>query len=448
MHGWPSGSPQPAHDYTVWCHTGTTEPADPMTDATILATGTCDPGNDWVEIPIAAYGFDPTDTVWVGVAWDQASGEFPAGMDDSGYTPDKSGYIYSTATGWTQLYLVGFYYHWNLWAGVEPAGAPGEEYPDPDVYIPCGEQEVCVLIKNLGTYDEVATVHWELYEYEPAKTLVASGSEDEPIDALTEEEVCLFTYDFTEGIFGVEVFVTIPKDCDPTNNGPIEVIIGVDCCGPESCFILDPEYPDGLNNWFISKVTVTAYAWETGECIANSGIDRIVYIVDGVADFISGDHGTFVIEGDGVHFCEIYAVDKAGNEELEHHTFEVAIDTTPPTCDLQHDEYKDEAGTWFVHFLAVANDATSGMNRVEFFIDGALQHTDDTGPFEWTIEWDPDYKTKTFYAYAYDNAGNSNSDDVPGSEIPIGNSKPKDQSQIKSKELSRTLVKQTPKGIF
>jgi hypothetical protein len=326
-------------------------------------------------------------------------------------------------------------------------GSPG--YPEPDVYIPCGEQEFCVMIENLGTYDEDVDVVWNFYEYTPTKELVDGGSIAKFIASLTEEEVCLFTYEFEEeGIYGVEVEVISPPDCNLDNNGPIELIVGVDCCGPESCFTLDPEEPNGENNWFTTKVTVTAYAWEGGDCLVHSGIAKIVYIIDGVEDFITGDHGTFTISGDGVHFGEIYAVDNVGNEEEEHHTFEVAIDKTAPSVDLQHDEYKDEAGTWFVHFTAIASDATSGMNRVEFFIDGNLQETDTTGPFEWTIEWDPDYKTKTFYAYAYDNAGNSGDDNVAGSDIPIGGSKPKDHSQQQSKTLSRTIVNQTPKGIF
>jgi hypothetical protein len=350
------------------------------------------------------------------------------------------------APKWTPGYdQFGDYYDVNFQL-TGTTGGP-QPLPDPDIYVPCEEIDVCVLIENLGTYDEDAIVWYKFYEYQPAKTLLFEGSVGQFIESLSEEEVCLFTFDFSdEGVYEVEVEVTIPKDCNLDNNGPISLIIGADCCGPESCFILDPEEPDGENNWYLSKVTVSAYAWDV--CEVQSGIAKIVYIVDGVEDFIPGDNGEFVIEGDGVHFIEIYAIDNVGNEEEDHHTFEVAIDSTAPTCDLQHDEYKDEAGTWFVHFQAIANDATSGMNRVEFFIDGALQLTDDTGPFEWTIEWDPDYKTKTFYAYAYDNAGNSADDNVPGSEIPIGNSKPKDHSQTKTKTLSRTLVTQTPKGIF
>ena len=124
MHGWPDGSPQGEHDYDVWMYTGTNHPDDPMEEATIVASGTSPAENDWVEIDIDNYAFDPDDTIWIGVAWDHGAGSFPAGMDESGYLPDKSGWLYSEVTGWTQLHLNGFYSHWNLWGGVEEANQP------------------------------------------------------------------------------------------------------------------------------------------------------------------------------------------------------------------------------------------------------------------------------------------------------------------------------------
>jgi hypothetical protein len=311
----------------------------------------------------------------------------------------------------------------------DTGGGGGEEYPDPDVYVPCGEQEFCVMVENLGTYDEDATVHWSFYQYTPAKELVDSGSVDVSIGAGDEEEVCLFTYTFDEeGIYEVEVEVTIPKDCDPSNNGPEWIIVGADCCGPESCFTIDPEHPNGENNWFVSKVTVSAYAWEGGDCLVQSGIQKIVYIIDGVEDYIPGDSGTFVVDGDGVHFIEVYAVDNVGNEETEHHTFEIAIDETDPNVELIFDYY-DDAGTKMVDFTAIAGDDTSGIDRVEFYLDNALQFTDDAFPYEWTITWEDAYVDSTFKAVAYDGAGNSDDAEVDGDDISYNPNNQQQQSQ-------------------
>jgi hypothetical protein len=319
-------------------------------------------------------------------------------------------------------------------------GGGGEEYPDPEIYLPCGqEQEFCVMIENLGTYDEDASVIWTFYEYTPAKEVVDSGVVDVSIDSLTEEEVCLFTYSFdTEGIYEVEVEVTIPKDCNLDNNGPESIIVGIDCCGPESCFTLSPEAPNGNNNWFTTAVTVTAYAWEE-DCLVDSGIAKIVYIIDGVEDYIPGDHGTFVIDGDGVHFIEVYAVDNVGNEEDEHHTFEVAIDSTDPDVELIFDYY-DDAGTKMVDFTAIAGDATSGIEKVEFYIGSSLEFTDDSFPYEWTIEWEAGYKDETFKAKAFDGAGNTDQAEVDGDDISFFNYQSQQQTHQQSQQLFKTLA--------
>ena len=290
-------------------------------------------------------------------------------------------------------------------------GNGGPELPDPDIYLPCGEQEFCVMIENLGTYDEDVDVVWTFYEYTPDKEIVDSGSVAISLGIGDEEEVCLFTYLFEEdGVYEVEVEVVSPTDCNLDNNGPINLIIGIDCCAPESCFVIDPETPDGENNWYVSMVTVTVDAWEN--CDLPSGVAEIVYIIDGVMDTIPGDHGTFVIDGDGVHFIEIYAVDNVGNEEEEHRSFEVAIDQTEPTIDLIHETYQDDADNWMIDFTATANDVTSGMNRVEFKIDGVLDLTLYAAPYDWTVVWEDGMDSKTFSATAYDDAGNSATEEI------------------------------------
>jgi hypothetical protein len=352
-------------------------------------------------------------------------------MDDGPLTGDGAAYQDGVSPPWL-TYDVSF----ELTACDNGGGG---DIPDPDVYIPCGEQEFCVMIENKGTYDETAYVNWEFFQYAPDKQSVDSGTEVIDIDAMTEEEVCLFTFLFEEeGVYEVEVDVQLDPpstDCVPENNGPIVVVVGVDCCGPGSCFVLDPEYPDGENNWYVSPVTVTVDAWDN-LCDIGSGIEKIVYIIDGVMGEIPGSHGTFVVDEDGVHLIEVYAVDGVGNEEEEHHTFEIAIDATPPTVDLVHETYQDEAGAWMVDLTATAGDVTSGMNRVEFKIDASLELTLYAPPYDWTVIWEAGHKTKTFYAYAYDDAGNSAYDSIDGI-----NSHSHDVTQRHIN--SRSLIRQT-----
>jgi hypothetical protein len=297
-------------------------------------------------------------------------------------------------------------------------GDEGSIAPEPDLYIPCGQQELCANVENLGTYDEPGTnVNWELYEYMsdyPMPTFVDGGSVVVDLDAGEVEEVCFVTYNFVDaGIYSLHVDVVAPgTDCYPDNNEGV-LVIGVDCCPPESEHTLDPATPDGENNWYVSDVEVTITAEDLlcpdpCEAGVETGISEIIYTVNGVEHSIPGASGSFILDEDGNNLVTYYAIDGVGNEEVAH-TFTVAIDQTKPSCDLAHTEYEGATG-WMVDFEAIAADVTSGMNRVEFKRGTELLDTITTPPYEYTHTWESGDGSKTFYAYAYDQAGNSASD--------------------------------------
>ena len=125
MHGYPTNPGCPDMPYEVWIYTGTDHPAgDPLTEATIVASGNSGAVDDFVVIDIDDYVFNPDDTVWIGVAWTQPASTYPMGMDTDTVIEDKSGWIYSTATGWTTLVAVSFPGSWMLYVQVESANAP------------------------------------------------------------------------------------------------------------------------------------------------------------------------------------------------------------------------------------------------------------------------------------------------------------------------------------
>jgi hypothetical protein len=295
-------------------------------------------------------------------------------------------------------------------------GSDEEIPPVIECMIPCGEDDLCVIVKNYGTYIEDCTVHYQLFKWDGVTLVeVATGSvEDVILDPGEEEEVCFDPYEFEmDGIYFLWVWIDpdlgeYHDDCMPCNNYD-GLGIGVDCCAPESCHELSPVEPDGNNNWYISPVTVHLYAWDP--CVIASGIKEIVYILDGVENSIPGDDGSFIISGDGVHHVEFYAVDNVGHEEEIHHSFEVAIDTTDPSIDLVYETYQDENENWMVDFTALAGDATSGMDKVEFYIGSQLLTTvTGAGPYQYTYTWQSGDGGKTFSAKAFDNAGNDASD--------------------------------------
>jgi hypothetical protein len=277
-------------------------------------------------------------------------------------------------------------------------------------------------------------IDWTLYEYntDPENpTYVTSGSDTIDLEmGEVLEDYCFGSYTFTmDGVYELVVEISAPGiDCYLDNNGPLDIGIGVDCCPPESTFILDPAEPNGENNWYTTSVTATVDAVDCCDPPdLGSGVLEIRYILDGVEGTIAGDHGTIDIEDDGVHFVELWAVDIAGNEEEDHHTFEVAIDGTDPIVDLIYEAYEEESG-WMVDFTASASDgAGSGIAMVEFYIGSSLEGTLTEAPFAWTIAWEEGYESEDFEVIAIDNAGNEGSDVVDGGiieAVPYFNAQP------------------------
>jgi hypothetical protein len=301
--------------------------------------------------------------------------------------------------------------------------------PIPDVYVPCGEQELCVTLNNLGDQPETVDVFMELYEFvtDPlTPTLAMTGTADNVAVAVgASEEVCFGTYDFAEaGVYWMlaEAIVEgILEDCDPTNNDG-DIGIGVDCCPPNSMHYPDPLYPNGDNNWYTRSVDVEITAedplcpdpcWGT-----SSGVKEIHYIINGGSEVVvPNDNTDFKLTEDGVHLVEYWAVDNAGNEE-DPFTFEIAIDKTAPTVDMFYTVYQDDAGAWHVDFEIAATDATSGNAAVKCYIGSTLDKEYTGPPYDtWTVDWIDDYSSVDFKAEAFDNAGNSDDVVIPGEQI-------------------------------
>jgi hypothetical protein len=85
---------------------------------------------------------------------------------------------------------------------------------------------------------------------------------------------------------------------------------------------------------------------------------------------------------------------------------------TPPTIDLTWEagDAKNE-----VVFTATCSDATSDMDKVEFFINDVLQFTGSSAPYTWTMVHGAGTKY-TVKAVAYDMAGLTDFDEIGSGE--------------------------------
>lgn len=151
----------------------------------------------------------------------------------------------------------------------------------------------------------------------------------------------------------------------------------------------------GLNDWYISSGTYFLNAIDN-----TSGVNKTYYKIDSV------EWTEYIVPGvlisDGIHTLEYYSNDIAGNIELVKGPFYFKIDQTPPVISLT----KEKIGLNQVKFTAEVSDVTSGIDRVEFALDGVFQANDTQPPYEWTYTGFGDH---TVTATAYDMAGNSQS---------------------------------------
>jgi hypothetical protein len=150
----------------------------------------------------------------------------------------------------------------------------------------------------------------------------------------------------------------------------------------------------GHNGWYISPISFTLSASDT-----QSGVDHIYYKIDYVTWL---EYSAPVeLNEDGNHVILYYAVDKTGNEEPVK-TANISIDQTAPQINL----IKQEVNLLEITFIAQVNDETSGIDRVEFSLDGQLQSSDTAYPYEWTFTGIGNHQIN---ATVFDLAGNSKS---------------------------------------
>ena len=207
-----------------------------------------------------------------------------------------------------------------------------------------------------------------------------------------------------------------------------------DTTPPVTTCTLDPPEPNGNNSWYVSDVEVTLNATDD-----MSGVNRTEYRIMGGTIYTYTK--PFNVTDEGALTVEYRSIDYAGNVE-DWKSVEFKIDQTKPHIDLTWEAYKED-GIWYVIFTAWCDDATSGMERVEFYLNDVLQFTDTSMPYEYIVEWPlvppdkysvvgficnrrfkeqnvtfyallifirenwPDF---SFYATAYDFAGNSETD--------------------------------------
>jgi len=172
----------------------------------------------------------------------------------------------------------------------------------------------------------------------------------------------------------------------------------------------------GNNNWYTSSVTITLTATDPSRPMplsgksnpttsrGPSGVNSTYYKID------SGGWMKYnvpiIISADDSHTLSYYSIDYAGNTESVKGPFAFKIDQTAPTINLTVTAMNPLKTKWLL--AADVSDTTSGIAKVEFYIDNVLQGTVIApGPYQWIYQG----SGKIAKAIAYDVAGNANASD-------------------------------------
>jgi hypothetical protein len=143
----------------------------------------------------------------------------------------------------------------------------------------------------------------------------------------------------------------------------------------------------GQNEWFITAVTIY-FQYNPEE------IKEIQYNLDNKWHVYTG---YFNVTKDGMYSISWFWVDLK-NKTFYELPIIFKIDQTPPTMKLT----KKSGGQNKVIFTAVATDAVSQVERVEFYLDDVLTQTDSEVPYQYTWTGEDNHLV---YAIGYNYAG-------------------------------------------
>ena len=144
----------------------------------------------------------------------------------------------------------------------------------------------------------------------------------------------------------------------------------------------------GDNGWYISCVHIS-FTW-------SPDVAKIWFYIDG-GDWIEYSKPFGPICDDGLYTVCWRYIDVHGHiSDIECEDFMID-QTVPVTGDICWEAYEIN-GKWFVVFSIDCSDATSGMNRVEFYMNEELQKKIiGPGPYyDWELELDFDYSVIGF----------------------------------------------------
>jgi hypothetical protein len=280
-----------------------------------------------------------------------------------------------------------------------PAGGSGGNIYEPGTYSVAGK------IENYGTYTEVNfNVHAEIQDttgavFWDADYMVTTPMNPGDIQTIAFGDVTFVDAD--EGEYDLIITTELAGDEMPGNDDKSwTFIINIpDTTPPVTTHELTGTMGD--DDWYVSDVTIILTAEDLAK--APTGVNNTYISFDGTN--FDPYTAPVVVDEDGTTEFYYYSDDYAGNVEDIKGPFEFDRDATPPTIDLTAE---GSGGSWTL--TADVEDITSGVAKVEFYVNDEFLGEVTSSPYVW--EYTGASSGDTAQAIAYDNAGNSKVSDV------------------------------------
>jgi hypothetical protein len=300
---------------------------------------------------------------------------------------------------------------------VDAFAIPGSSQGPPavSVYVKKGTSgPISATVKNVGTWEETTDAYANITEYitDPLNATFVDewsvpGVVISPLGGTTP--ISFATMDWSqEGVYSLYVETPLGVD-DKQSDNKKTLGVGSDGTPPVTTHTVTPASPDGLNGWYKSDVTIKLTAVDPEVKSVKSGVQKIEYSVDGGAWQTYTSSGIKVTTDSNNHIVKYKATDKVGNVEAEKQVPSFKIDKTKPVIAMNYTSTGNPMQGYQIIVTVTATDAMSGMQRVEFYFNEALQATV-TGPgptYVWNYTWAPLTKV-TIKAIAYDFCGLNN----------------------------------------
>ena len=298
---------------------------------------------------------------------------------------------------------------------VDAFAIPGSSHgpPTPTIFVKTGTTgAISATGKNVGTWEETSDAYANISEYitDPLNATfiddwTVPGVVIAPLGGTTPISFGNMNW-AKEGVYSL--FVELPLGVDDKQSDNKKTLgIGSDGTAPATTYTITPAAPDGLNGWYKSDVTVKLTATDPEVKGVKSGVAKIEYQLDGGAWTTYTSAGIKVTTDSASHVIKYKATDKVGNVEAEKTIPAFKIDKTKPVISMEYVAEKvGNLGQYQIIITVTASDALSGMDRVEFYFNDALQSTV-TGPgptFVWNYTYAP-LPSVTIKAIAYDKCG-------------------------------------------